>query len=240
MIPFRDTLVVQKTPYVTWGLLLINGLVFGYFQTLSDGEMFALFQHYGLVPARYSNPMWALITKTSADNYWPFVLNLFMHSSWMHLIMNMWMLWIFGDDIEDVMGRMRFLLFYFMCGVGANLVVYIVASTSPVPVIGASGALAGILGAYIFLFPYAKIVVWIPLFFLPIFIEIPAIAFLGVWVIFQLNDATTTFSSEHATSLAWVGHLAGFFIGAVIFRLFVNVQQHNHSNNVDNSHFESE
>ncbi len=221
MIPFRDTLVVAKTPYITWGLMVINCVIFGYLQTLPDGEVFALFHHHGLVPARYTNPMWAIITKTSANDYWPFIVNLFLHSSWMHLIMNMWMLWIFGDDIEEVMGRLRFLVFYFCCGIGANLVVFFVASNSPVPVIGASGALAGILGAYIFTFPYAKIVIWIPILFLPIFIELPAISFLGVWVIFQLNDATTTFSSDDVTSIAWVGHLAGFFIGAVIFRLFL-------------------
>lgn len=221
MIPFRDTLEVNNTPYITWGLMVINILVFLYFQTLPDGEVFALLHKYGLVPARYTNPMWTVITRTSADNYWPFVLNLFMHASWMHVIMNMWMLWIFGDNIEDVMGKLRFIIFYFLCGISANLVVFIVAPNSPIPVIGASGALAGILGAYIFLFPYAKIVVWIPIFFLPIFIDLPAVAFLGVWVIFQLNDATTTFSNENATSLAWVGHLAGFFIGAVIFRLFL-------------------
>ncbi len=230
MIPFRDTLEVQNTPYVTWGLMAINIAVFGYFQTLSDGEVFAIFQQYGLVPSRYNNPMWAIITKISANNYWPFVLNLFMHASGLHLLMNMWMLWIFGDDIEDVMGRFRFLLFYFFSGVGANLVVLIVAANSPIPVIGASGALAGILGAYIFIFPYAKIVIWIPILFLPIFIELPAISFLGAWVIFQLNDATTTFSSEEMTSLGWVGHLAGFFIGAIIFRLFLPSHQQHEQN----------
>ncbi|MEE9412220.1 MAG: rhomboid family intramembrane serine protease [Methylococcales bacterium] len=221
MIPFRDTLEVRNTPYITWSLMAINIAIFGYLQTLPDGYLFALFQQYGVVPVRYNNPMWAIITKTSATNYWPFVFSLFMHSSWMHLIMNMWMLWIFGDDIEDDMGKLRFIIFYLLCGIGANIVVVLVAATSPLPVIGASGALAGILGAYIFIFPYAKIVVWIPIFFLPIFIEIPAIAFLGVWVIFQLNDLTTTLASDEATSLAWVGHLSGFFIGAVLYRIFL-------------------
>ena len=221
MIPFRDTLTVEKTPYITWGLIFINFLIFGYLEIIPEGRAFALFQEYGLVPARYSNPLWSAITKVSPDNYLPFVSNLFLHSTWMHLIMNIWMLWIFGDDVEDVMGKNRFVVFYFICGIGANIALYCVASKSPVPVVGASGALAGILGAYMFMFPYAKIVIWIPILFLPIFIELPAISFLGVWVIFQLNDATTTFSNESATSLSWVGHLAGFFIGAIIFRLLL-------------------
>ncbi len=226
MIPFRDTLEPEGRAYITWGLMIVNCFIFGYFQTLSDGEVFAIFHQYGLVPARYTNPMWAIITQSSPNDYWPFFLNLFMHSSWMHILMNMWMLWIFGDDIEDVMGWQRFLLFYFLCGIGANLAVFIIASNSPVPVIGASGALAGILGAYMFLFPYAKIVIWFPILFLPIFFELPAVSFLGIWVLFQLDDATTSLNSDDVTSLGWIGHLAGFFIGAIIYRLFLIKKTH--------------
>lgn len=120
------------------------------------------------------------------------------------------------------MGPIRFIAFYLLCGVVADLVQVIYNPNSPIPTIGASGAIAGVLGAYYFLYPYARIVVWIPLLYLPIFVDVPAIAFLGLWVIIQLYRATTALSeSSEFTEVAWWGHLGGFLAGALLYRIFL-------------------
>jgi membrane associated rhomboid family serine protease len=142
-----------------------------------------------------------------------------MHGSWIHFILNMWLLWIFGDNVEDRMGRVRFLTFYLLCGMIAGIAHIYANPHSLAPTIGASGAIAGIMGAFFFMFPYARIVIWV--FFLPLFVTVPAIAFLGLWVIIQLYKATTGLVSEGYADIAWFGHLGGFLAGALLHRLFV-------------------
>lgn len=220
MIPYRDTIPLRYTPWVTWALILINVLVFVYSEFLS-GDSLRYFQYlHGLVPARYTFPGWAVRSGFPAGDYTPFVSSLFMHGSWMHLVLNLWLLWIFGDNVEDRMGGVRFLAFYLLCGLLAGLMHVYANPQSIVPAIGASGAIAGVMGAFFFLFPYARIVIWV--FFLPLFVEVPAIAFLGVWVIVQLYKATTGLvSTASYTDVAWFGHLGGVIAGMFLHRLFL-------------------
>jgi membrane associated rhomboid family serine protease len=220
MIPYRDTIPLQHTPWVTWGLILINVAVFAYSELLSADSL-RYFQYlHGLVPARFAFPEWAAKAGFPAGDYTPFVSHLFMHGSWLHMVLNMWLLWIFGDNVEDRMGGVRFLAFYILCGLAASAVHVYANPQSIIPAIGASGAIAGILGAFFFLFPYARIVIWV--FFLPLFVEVPAIAFVGLWVIIQLYKATTGLvSADPYADVAWFGHLGGFIAGMLLHRLFL-------------------
>lgn len=222
MIPFQDTVPRRHTPWLTWTLIGVNFAVFFYTLTLSERAIYDLFYHFGLVPARYTQPNWATWQGLSPHDYRPFLTNMFLHGGWLHIILNMWMLWIFGDNIEDRMGPWRFLAFYLLCGLFADLIHLFTNSNVPIPTIGASGAIAGVMGAYFFLYPYARIVIWIPIFFLPLFVEVPAIAFLGLWVIIQLYRATTAMVSPQGyADVAWWGHLGGFLAGMLLFRLFL-------------------
>jgi rhomboid family protein len=226
MIPVRDTVPCLHTPVLTWTLMVLNASIFLLLLAPPAQVVQNIFYLYGLIPARFTHPDWALQVGLPVHDYWPFLTNMFLHAGWLHIILNMWMLWIFGDNIEDRMGTWRFISFYLLCGVVAGIVHMVFNSDSPIPVVGASGAIAGILGAYFFLFPYARLVIWIPILFLPIFVEVPAIAFLGVWVIFQLYSATTaTDLSQGYTDVAWWGHLGGFIAGVVSYRFFLRPEE---------------
>ncbi|MGR8935497.1 MAG: rhomboid family intramembrane serine protease [Gammaproteobacteria bacterium] len=219
MIPIRDTVPCYHTPYVTWGLMAVNVTVFAFMMAMPPqmGETFLYL--YGLVAKRYTHPEWAAQMGFPPDNYFSFLSHMFLHNGWLHIIMNMWFLYIFGDNIEDRMGKVRFLAFYLLCGlVAASGQVYFNPDTA-IPVVGASGAIAGIMGAYFMLYPYARIVLWLPLFFLPIFFELPAIAFLGLWAIMQMHKATT--AAEGVADVAWWGHLGGFVAGLLMYRFFL-------------------
>ena len=219
MIPFKDTVPVHHTPWVTWSLIAINVVIFLQCQLIDVDELRSFQYLHGLVAARYAFPDWAVTAGFPAD-YTPFLTHMFLHGGWLHLIFNMWLLWIFGDNVEDRMGRIRYLAFYLLCGVAAGMIHVYGNRLSVVPTIGASGAIAGIMGAYFFLFPYARIV--LSVFFLPIFVEVPAIAFLGLWVIIQLYKVTTGLSvSGGFNEVAWFGHLGGFVAGMALFRPFL-------------------
>ncbi len=171
-----------------------------------------------MVPIRYTNPYYGL----PFDGYLSFLTSLFLHGNWPHLIMNMWFLWIFGDNVEDRMGRLPFLIFYLVCGLLATFLQWLFDPNLAIPVVGASGAIAGVLAAYFFLYPLERVVVWVPILFLPIVIHVPAIAFLGLWVLIQLHSATTAMLfGGVAVDVAWWAHLGGFITGSVLYRLFL-------------------
>lgn len=220
MIPVRDTIPRRYTPWVTWTLIAVNTVLFAYSASLSEKYRQILFHVHGLVPARY-----VFGQAEGGDGfpymlYTPFITSMFLHGSWVHLLMNMWLLWIFGDNIEDRMGGVRFLAFYLFCGLVAGALQTYFSPYSLVPTIGASGAIAGVMGAFYFLYPYARIIIWV--FFLPLFVPVPAIAFLGIWVIIQMYKATTGLAMGVAyADVAWWGHLGGFIAGTLSFRLFL-------------------
>jgi membrane associated rhomboid family serine protease len=219
MIPFKDTVPVHHTPWVTWGLIVLNVAFFLQGQLLDPDELRSFQYLHGLVAARYVFPDWAITAGFPVD-YTPFLTNMFLHGGWLHLIFNMWLLWIFGDNIEDRMGKVRYLAFYVLCGLSAGLAHLYANQLSITPTIGASGAIAGIMGAYFFLYPYARVVMSV--FFLPIFVEVPAIAFLGVWVIIQMYKVTTGGNPGNSYhDVAWFGHLGGFIAGMAFYKPFL-------------------
>ncbi|MFM8333116.1 MAG: rhomboid family intramembrane serine protease [Candidatus Methylumidiphilus sp.] len=217
MIPYRDSIPCRYTPWVTWSLIALNFGVFVLGWLLPDKTLHDLLYLYGLVPARYASPEWAAWAGLPGDDYAPFITHMFLHGGWLHVVLNMWMLWIFGDNVEDRMGALRFICFFLFCGLVAGGLQIFANPQATAPMVGASGALAGVLGAYFFMYPYARVVIWV--FFLPLFFEVPAIGFLGIWVIIQLYQAT---GANAAADVAWWGHLGGFIAGVLTHRLFLS------------------
>lgn len=223
MIPIRDNIVSEKRPYVSWAVMAICIAIFIAMKLMPEQLQYQLTYLYGLVPVRYSNPDWAAAFGLPPDGYLSFLTSLFLHGGWLHLIFNMLFLWIFANSIEDRMGHLKFLIFYFACGFVAMFAQWYFDPELALPVVGASGAIAGVLGAYFIMYPFASIIVWVPLFFLPIFIELPAIAFLGFWVIMQIYKATTALVFENSTiDVAWWAHIGGFIAGIFLHPLFTN------------------
>jgi len=210
LIPLRDIIPSRTTPVVTIALITINVLVFLY--ELSLGRAVDAFTLYwGLVPAAFS---WVAV-----------LTSMFLHGGIMHVAGNMLYLWIFGDNVEDRMGHGRFLVFYLLCGTAAALAQTITQPDSVVPMVGASGAIAGVMGAYFVLYPKSRIVTLVPLFFIFQVIEVPAILFLGIWFLMQfvngLGSIVTVAAGQSAGGIAFWAHVAGFVAGisgVVVFR----------------------
>jgi membrane associated rhomboid family serine protease len=230
MIPIRDTIPAKNKPFGTWILIAANSLVFVFELMLPDPVLEAFFYYFGIVPARYSHPEWAAWVGLPLDDYWPFLTSMFLHGGWLHIIGNMWTLWIFGDNVEDRMGTLRFLCFYFICGLAAGLVHYFTNTESTLPTVGASGAIAGVLGAYFLFFPYARVITLIPLFFLPLFVEIPAVTYLGFWILSQVfSGALSLGLPDDVGGVAFWAHVGGFIAGAILCWLFVQRRQESRS-----------
>ncbi len=221
MIPYRDNIPCEHPAIVTWVLIFINTSIFLYCLFLPEKSLREIFYLYGLVPIRYTQPMWAELVGFPPSDYWPFLTSMFLHAGGIHLVLNMWLLWIFGDNVEDRMGPFRFIIFYLLCGLAAGIIHLMTNSDSSIATVGASGAIAGILGAYYVLFPFARIVVWIPILFLPIFIHVPAIAFLGFWVIIQIGLVLTPDLTQAIPDVAVWGHLGGFVSGLILYRFLL-------------------
>lgn len=218
MIPIRDTAPCNSTPYITWSLMAICILIFLVMQLIPYELSYKIIYLYGMVPNRYANPGWGLANGMPFDGYLSFLSSLFLHGNWLHIIFNMWFMWIFADNVEDRMGRWRFLAFYLICGLLATALQWYSAPTLQIPVVGASGAIAGVMAAYYFLYPFERVIVW----FFPIVVQLPAVTFLGLWVIFQLYDITTTTYVQGATSgSAMWAHIGGFIAGAILHRFFL-------------------
>jgi len=221
LFPIRDTIPSRRVPLVTWPLILVNVIGFVYQVVLSDRRLEQLVFLYGIVPVRYTHPAWARGVGFPPADYWPFLTSMFLHGGWFHVIVNMWTLWIFGDNVEDRMGHLRFLLFYLLCGVFAGLVHLVPNADSPIPVIGASGAIAGVLGAYFLLFPFSWIICVIPVFFYPLFVPIPASLYLLFWFISQLFSGTLSLMAPgHVGGIAFWAHAGGFAAGLLLCGVF--------------------
>ncbi|HEY4718077.1 MAG TPA: rhomboid family intramembrane serine protease [Anaerolineales bacterium] len=213
MIPLRDSNRSSSFPVMTWLLIAANTLVFIYELGLSGGQLERFVGAYALVPARIkAAPLTYGFTIFSS---------IFMHAGWFHLISNMWVLFIFGDNVEDRMGSLAYLIFYLLSGAAAGALQTYLTPGSSVPVLGASGAIAGVLGAYIFLFPRARVVTLVPIFFFMSVIEIPALFFLGFWFISQLFAGLASIGAEAAQGVAWWAHIGGFLVGLVVSPIFL-------------------
>jgi membrane associated rhomboid family serine protease len=217
MIPIRDQIQSKSYPVVTRGIIGVNILVFLY--QMMQGENLERFIYmYGLVPARYSVPEVAAHF-SSEEQVFALFSFMFLHGGFLHILGNMWFLHIFGDNVEDRIGSTRFLLFYLLCGWVSGFAQLWANWTSTVPTIGASGAIAGVMGAYLILFPGARIITLIPIFFIPYFIEIRAVVFLGIWFLFQFFYASLS-GPEGGGGIAWWAHIGGFVFGMIAVKLF--------------------
>lgn len=218
MIPLKDTIPRRTFPFFTVLLIAVNGLVFFYQLSLPERHLENLVYLFGLVPARYTHPAWIAAVGLPLDEYWPFVTNMFLHGGWFHLIANMWSLYLFGDNVEDRLGHVRFFLFYLLAGVAANAAHFAVNHDSTLPVIGASGAIAGVMAAYLRLFPFARIITLVPVFFIPYFFEIPAYVFMGFWFLTQIVSGAASFAMAEGGGIAWWAHIGGFAAGFLLIK----------------------
>ena len=209
-------------PVVTRALILVNVLVFFFELMLPRQGVEQLFYLFGIVPARFTHPDWAAYVGFSGDGYWTILTHQFLHGGWLHMIANMWTLWIFGDNVEDRMGSLRFAIFYLICGSTSGLTQVLTNPDSTIPSVGASGAIAGVLGAYLIFFPTARLIVMFPVFFFPFFFEIPAVFYLVLWFLINLfSGAAALAGPQEVGGIAWWAHIGGFVSGMLLSRLLV-------------------
>lgn len=209
MIPLRDVIPSRSAPYITISLIVVNVLVFLYQFSLGTRSGQAFVVEYGLIPANFA---WANV-----------LTSMFLHGGILHVGGNMLYLWIFGDNVEDRMGHGRFLIFYLLCGVAAALAQAFTVPDSTVPMVGASGAIAGVMGAYFVLYPRSRIVTLVPIFFFIQLIEVPAIFFLGIWFLLQFLSGVGSLAAargEVVGGIAFWAHVAGFAFGAAMVFIF--------------------
>jgi membrane associated rhomboid family serine protease len=218
VIPIRDDIRTRRAPVVTWALIAINALVFFYELSLSPEALEHLFYLHGLVPARISRPDWAADVGFPPGGLLTFLSSTFLHGGWLHILSNMWILWIFGDNVEDEMGRLRFLVFYLVCGAAAGAVHWFANVDSIAPTVGASGAIAGVLGAYFLMHPRARVLTVLPILFIPLFFWVPAVLFLIIWFLTQVLESS---AAGLGGGVAWWAHIGGFVAGALLHRLFL-------------------
>jgi len=216
MIPIRDTISSKNFPIVNFSLIGINILVY-LLEVAQNGNLDRFIYSYGLVPARYFVPQIAAYF-TLDQQIFSLISFMFLHGGFLHLLGNMWTLYIFGDNVEDHLGSFRYLLFFLLCGLASGFSHLIINPQSNVPTVGASGAIAGVMGAYFLLYPKARILTLIPIIFIPWFIEIPAFFFLGIWFLFQFLRATTAHAA--ASGIAWWAHIGGFISGIIFLKIF--------------------
>lgn len=211
MLPIRDENPSGTFPIVTLSLIAVNIVVFLYELSLGPAVE-GLMGSFGLVPAR----VWRVGSGETGPvgTFFPFLTCMFLHGGPWHLLMNMWYLWIFGDNIEDRLGHLRFILFYLGCGVGASAVHVLLGGPSNLPMVGASGAISGVLGAYFICFPGAKVLTLVPIFIIPFFVRIRAFFFLFIWIATQVLSATV--ATAETSPVAWWAHIGGFALGFAV------------------------
>lgn len=208
MIPLRALLQRNSTPSVTLGLIILNTLCFVFEMAQPMYLRNSFIEHYGLVPDHLYLPA--------------FVTSMFLHGGWLHLIGNMWFLWVFGSHIEDAIGSGRFLIFYLISGVASALVQFVISVGSPIPTIGASGAIAGVMGAFLILYPRVRVVTLIFVLFFVTTYDLPAALMLIYWFALQLLSGVTSLSSvTQAQNIAWFAHVGGFLVGILLIRVFL-------------------
>jgi membrane associated rhomboid family serine protease len=217
MFPIRDGVATRYAPIATWSLIVANCAIFFFEIGLQPTDLEWFLFNFALVPARYFGVVSSMRPPESLVDYLPFVTNIFLHGGWLHLILNMWTLWIFGPAVEDRLGSGRFLLFYFAVGIIASFTHAIFNPNSLLPALGASGAIAGLIGCYVRLFPLARLIVLVPILFFPFFFEVPAVAFAGLWFLMQfLQGSVQLFAPVDGGGVAWWAHVGGFVAGLAL------------------------
>ncbi len=243
MIPLKDDAPRVSTPYVTYTLILLNTLIFLFELRIGPAGREELFFRLGVVPTfiqsvvlnngyltsqsirellDFAPNLGQIRYVTPAAAFLPVLTSMFLHGGWLHLIFNMWALWIFGDNVEDRLGHAWYLLFYLICGVAAALFHTLLNANSIVPTVGASGAIAGVMGAYFLLYPRARVLTLVPLFFV-FCVWLPAWVVLGYWFVAQFISGAATSIAVHgggSSGIAFWAHVGGFLAGMLLIKLF--------------------
>jgi membrane associated rhomboid family serine protease len=216
LIPIRDTVRSRSFPFATMLIVALNGYVF-WKELTAGADLEKVIRHWALFPGVFTR--WQAFGSSlfAPARYATLVTSMFLHGGWAHILGNMLYLWVFGGHVEDRIGHLRFLIFYLLCGIIAALAQIQADPFSMMPVVGASGAIAGVLGGYILLFPTARILTLIPIVIIPWFVEIPAFVFLGVWFAMQLLNGTADLGvPTQQGGVAWWAHAGGFIAGFVL------------------------
>jgi len=219
VIPLKNLDPRRSTPVLTIVLIVINFIVWFHQVSLAPKAGDAFILHYGLVPSRVSAFLGGHGRVTLADAFLPFFTCMFLHGGWLHIIGNMWFLWIFGGNVEDRLGPALYMVFYIVCGLVSGVTQTIFSWGSHIPSVGASGAIAGVLGAYIVFFPRSRILTLVPLIIFWFTAQIPAVVFIGLWFVLQFFSGVTSLAQPDAAQMggvAWWAHVGGFLMGALL------------------------
>ncbi|MGA7853355.1 MAG: rhomboid family intramembrane serine protease [Candidatus Acidiferrales bacterium] len=222
MIPLKDLTPRRSFPIVTLSLILVNVVVFLYQVTLSPRAANTFIMTYAAVPAKIQLAL-AGHHYTMAQALVPLFTCMFLHGGWLHIIGNMWFLWIFGANVEDRMGPIHYLIFYLVCGVGSSVAQTIFSWGSNIPALGASGAISGVLGAYLIFLPGSQILTLVTLFIIWFRARIPAIVFIVLWFLIQFLSAVGSLGASSAQAgggVAWWAHVGGFVLGMLLAKIF--------------------
>jgi len=223
MIPIRDDQPRFSTPYVTYFLVALNTLVFLIELSVgmqSQHALNAFVYQFGVVPAHVTAALGGSPRLSLADAFVPILTSMFLHGSWLHIIGNMWVLWIFGDNIEDYLGHFPYLIFYLVTGFVASVTHILLNLQSNMPTVGASGAIAGVMGAYFVLYPRSRVLTIVPLIIFFTFWWLPAWIVLGYWFVIQLLSGTTiAVSSSSGGGIAFWAHVGGFVAGIILIKI---------------------
>lgn len=223
MIPIKDNIRSRRFPLVNITLIIINIAVFVYELSLSQGQLNNFMYAYGVIPRKVAALTTGQLSLTASVV--PLVTAMFVHGGWLHVLGNMLYLWIFGDNVEDRLGRGKYLFLYLAAGIVGSLAQIRANPLAAEPVIGASGAIAGVLGAYFISYPRAKVLTLVPIFFFLSFIEIPAFIFLIIWFILQSLNGFATLGAA-GNMVAWWAHIGGFLTGAIGVALLAPSKKH--------------
>jgi membrane associated rhomboid family serine protease len=240
MIPLRDNIPSRTTPIVNYLMIGLCGLMF-FLQLSTARRGVSMVERFGMIPARVQNPAAVIMLPEQRAVQTPFGLQVqqyerpaqpsavpplltlltcvFLHGGWMHFLGNMWFLFIFGDNVEDRLGHAAYLIFYLAAGIAASLTHLLTNAGSPVPTIGASGAIAGVMGAYLFMYPRAMVLSVIPIFVFLEMIVLPAPVFLGIWFVMQFFQGVATITSAPTAGVAWWAHIGGFVMGMAVAKI---------------------
>jgi membrane associated rhomboid family serine protease len=216
VIPLRDANPSSRFPVVTLSIIVLCTLVYLYEASLGPGLQ-SFVGAYGLVPGEVTYGLQSH-ELGFLGVLRPFVTSMFLHGGWLHLIGNMWFLWIFGDNVEDMLGSGRFMIFYLVAGLAAGAAHYFVQPTSALPTVGASGAIAGVLAGYMILFPHARVTTLVPLVLFFRVMELPAVVVVGLWFLIQIGSGVLSLGLSGG-GVAWWAHVGGFVAGALLVRL---------------------
>lgn len=217
MIPFRTTAPCHRSPVVSVSLIFLNIAAFFYQEGLGEQAEYAFITTFALIPAVYGSPAAARDAGLDPGNLLPLISNTFLHGGYLHLIVNMWTLWLFGLPVEDRLGPLRFSALYLCCGAAGSLAHLAFNLSSQVPALGASGAIAGVLGAFVWIYPRAKVAAVVPIIVIPWIVHLPAMLYAGIWFLIQMIEGWSAIGADPlAGGIAWWAHIGGFVAGLAL------------------------